>query len=272
MPTTLNLHSVPVRARARTSTRSRLTPLTCLVLTSLLTCLPASASIFSLTNFADAFVTTGPSGNLSANNYGGAGGLAISAPGSPQGQFQSVLKFDFSSAKANFDSLYGAGQWSPQSISLQLTATAPNNGIFNSNRLGQFTISLMQDSSWTEGTGTPQAPSLTGINFSSVSNFVNVGDISLGTFTFGGGNSGTFTYNLNLDPTLANDLLNGGSISLRMYAADANVSYLFDSRSFGTGSARPQLLIDVPEPGAAALTVTGIAFLFGRRLRGRKRA
>jgi hypothetical protein len=230
-----------------------------------------SAATFSLTNFADAFVTTGPSGNLVANNYGAAGALAISAVGSPQGQFQSVLKFDFASAKANYDSIYGSGQWSPQSISLQLTTTAPNNSIFNSNILGQFSISLMQDSSWTEGNGTPATPSPTGINFSSVSNFVNVGDVTLGTFTFGGGNSGTFTYTLNLTPDLSADMLAGGIISLRLYADDPNVSYLFDSRSFGTASSRPQLLINVPEPGTAALTVTGVALMIlGKRFRSHR--
>src|SRR6267142_2714958 len=118
----------------------------------------APGASFSLTNFADAFVTTGPSGNLSISNYGGAGALGISAPGSPQGEFQSVLKFDLARVKSSFDSTYGIGQWSLQSVTLQLTTSAPNNGIFNNNTLGQFAISLMQNTGWTEGTGTPNSP------------------------------------------------------------------------------------------------------------------
>src|SRR5215472_5783797 len=101
------------------------------------------AASFSLTPASDAFVTTGPSGDLSNNNYGGAGAIAVSAPGLAQGEFQSVLQFGLSGAKASFDSQFGAGQWTIQSVTLQLTATAPNNPIFNSNAPGQFSISWM---------------------------------------------------------------------------------------------------------------------------------
>ena len=58
----------------------------------------ASAASFSMNPTADAFVSTGPSGNLSGNNYGGGGAISVSAPGLPQGEFQSVLKFDSSGA------------------------------------------------------------------------------------------------------------------------------------------------------------------------------
>src|SRR5438105_6099193 len=61
-------------------------------MTSLL-CLRASATTFSLNPGADAFVTTGSSGNLKNNNYGGAGALSVAAPNLSQGEFQSVLQF-----------------------------------------------------------------------------------------------------------------------------------------------------------------------------------
>src|SRR5262252_5814947 len=102
------------------------------------------AATFSLNPGADAFVTTGPSGNLSSSNYGGGGALSVAAPGLSQGEFQSVLQFSLAGAKSSFDSQFGAGQWSVHSVSLQLTAAAPNNPIFNASSAGQFSISWMQ--------------------------------------------------------------------------------------------------------------------------------
>src|SRR5262245_12507685 len=101
------------------------------------------AATFSLNPGADAFVTSGTSGNLSNNNYGGAGALSVAAPGLAQGEFQSVLQFNLSGAKSSFDSQFGVGQWSIQSVTLQLTAAAPNNPIFNASGAGQLGISWM---------------------------------------------------------------------------------------------------------------------------------
>src|SRR6266404_5777901 len=108
-----------------------------------LLCLHAPAASFSLNPSADAFVTTGPSGNLSISNYGGAGALSVASPDLPQGEFQSVLQFGLSGAKSSFDAQFGIGQWSIQSVTLQLTATSPNNAIFNASAAGQFGISWM---------------------------------------------------------------------------------------------------------------------------------
>jgi hypothetical protein len=221
----------------------------------------ALAASFSLNPTLDAFVTTGPSGNLAGNNYGGAGALSVAAAGLSQGEFQSVLQFNLASAKSSFDSQFGAGLWTIQSVTLQLTAAGPNNAIFNSSSSGQFRLSWMQNDSWTEGTGTPAAPTTTGITFSTLSNFVSVADETLGTFSFNGATNGGFSYSLNLTPSFSADILSGSTLSMRMFAADNAVSYLSDSRSFGTASARPLLTITaVPEPGAAAL---GILFIAG---------
>jgi len=224
------------------------------------------SATFGLNPSLDAFVTTGPSGNLSGNNYGGAGALGISAPGLAQGEFQSVLQFNLSAARTSFDSQFGVGLWSIQSVVLQLTATSPNNAIFNSSAAGQFSISWMQNDGWTEGTGTPAAPTTTGITFGTLSNFVSAADEPLGTFSFNGATSGSFTCTLNLAPSFAADILAGSTASLRMFAADAIVSYLTDSRSFGTASARPLLTITaVPEPATICFLLLGFsAFAFRR--------
>src|SRR4051812_32101343 len=42
-------------------------------------------------------------------NYGGAGAVAIAGTGSPQGEFQSLIKFDLGPARAAFDAAYGVG-------------------------------------------------------------------------------------------------------------------------------------------------------------------
>ena len=107
---------------------------------ALLLALPAYSATVTLNPAADAFVTAGPTGNLSGNNYGAAGALSVAASGLAKGEFQSVLRFDLSGAKTSFNSQFGAGQWSIQSITLSLTATAPNNAIFNASAAGQTLI------------------------------------------------------------------------------------------------------------------------------------
>jgi hypothetical protein len=239
-----------------------------------LVCHRGTAATFSLNPSADAFVTTGPSGNLSGNNYGAAGALSVAAPNLSQGEFQSVLQFSLSGAKSSFDTQFGAGQWTIQSVMLQLTAAPPNNAIFNASAGGQFRLSWMQNDGWTEGAGTPAAPTTTGVTFSTLSNFVGVADESLGTFSYNGATSGNSTYTLNLTPSFSADVLAGNAVSLRMFAADTTVSYVFDSRNFGTASARPLLTITaVPEPGSFALGLLALCLVarFRPNIRTRQR-
>src|SRR5712692_6945633 len=159
-----------------------------------------SATSFSSGSISDAFVATGRSGNLSGDNFGSAGALAVAAPGLPQGEFQSVLQFDLSGARNSFDAQFGVSQWSIQSATLQLTSSPHNNAIFNSVAAGQFNVSLMQNNSWVEGTGTGGVPTTDGISYNSLqSTYINnVLDQSLGTFSFPGGTSGANIYSLSL--------------------------------------------------------------------------
>lgn len=249
---------------------------TCLGVVTLLTAFQAlHAATFSANPVEDAFVATGPSNNLRDNNYGAAGALSIAAPGKPNGEFQSVLKFDLSGARGSFDALFGPGQWMVQSVSLQLNAASPIHAIFNANAAGSFNVSWMQNDSWVEGIGDPNAPSTVGISYNSLANtFVNsAADQALGTFSYDG-SLGLATRSLAVSSGLLNDIQSGALASLRLFAADANVSYLVNSRNFGTVANRPLLTVEavaVPEPAPVALFFTFLAALGAARVFRRKR-
>lgn len=228
------------------------------------------AATFSLNPLADALVTTGTGGAFSANNFGGAGALAVAATGLPKGDFQSVLQFDLAGARTSFDAQFGAGQWIVQAVTLQLTSANNNNpGFFNTTAAGQFGVSLLRNNSWLEGTGNPGAPTTDGISHDSLlSTFIdNANDQALGTFSFGGGSSGANSYALSLSSGLLAEVLAGDHLSLRLFAADNGVSYLVNSRSVAASGNRPTLIISVvPEPRALALGLMGLAMFVMRRI------
>jgi hypothetical protein len=227
---------------------------------------PAFSASFSLNPIADAFVTTGPSGSLSNNNYGGAGALSVAGAGQAKGEFQSLLKFNLAGAKSSFDTQLGIGTWTVQSVTLRLTATSPRNAIFNTSSPGLFVISRMQNDGWIEGTGTPKSTTTAGITFSTLNNFVGPTDEALGNFQFNGATSGNFTYSLSLSSLFSDEILTGSTLSLRLRSANNAVSYLFNSRNFGTASERPLLTITaVPEPGTLSLFSLFMALVFCRR-------
>ena len=224
----------------------------------------ASAQTATLNPTGDAFVSS----SNSTNNYGGAGALAVSANGLPKGEFDSVLSFDLGSTKTSFDTLYGVGQWSIQSIKLTLNAAVPNNPIFNGNgspsvnTAGQFLIKSLQNGSFTEGTGMPSSPGVTGITSSTLAGLLGGSDETLGTFTFSGGTSGTQVYTLGLMPNFSGKVLSGSVINFELAPADSSVSYLFNSRNFVTPASRPILTISVvPEPLGTLLLLPALAFL-----------
>ncbi len=228
-----------------------------------------NAASITLNPSSDAFVSSANP----TNNYGGAGALEVSAAGLAKGEFQSLMQFDLSSAKTSFDGTFGVGQWVVQSLSLQLTAGAPNNGIFNTSAAGQVSVNWMQNDNWVEGSGTPMAPGGTGITFNTLPSFLSVGDQSLGSFSFSGSTTATASYALSVGSGIAADAVAGGLASLLLKAGDATMSGQFDSRSFNTVGSRPVLSVTavaVPEPATWILGTLGVSglTLFRRRFVG----
>ena len=97
------------------------------------------AATQTLAPVADAFVAASEPNN----NFGAAGGIEVSAPGSPTGEFQAVMRFDPAPARAAFDAEFGTGNWSLTSVALRLGTTNPNNPFFNPNVAGPFTVTWM---------------------------------------------------------------------------------------------------------------------------------
>ena len=261
-----------------------------IILASLALAGTASAAAFTMNPSSDAFVSSSTalnaagSATISNSNYGAAGALAVSAAGLPKGEFDSLLRFDFTAAKASFDSAFGAGLWAITSMSLQLTVVPPANAIFNGNGAGpgpsninfagQVAAKWMQNDSWVEGAGTPAAPTTTGITFSTLPSFLSGADEALGSSSFSGATSGTTTLSLNLTTSFAADATAGNPVSLLLLPGDTGVAMLGDSQNFGTAALRPVLTVNasaVPEPGPAVLIATGaLGWCARRRCHARK--
>ena len=226
------------------------------------------------TSNADAFVTTGSiTDDLSGNNYGAAGAMGVSAA-LPNGTFASLLRFDLSSATSTFNSTYGTGGWSINSIALQLTTTTANNPIFNPGQPGTFDVKWISSNAWVEGTGNPKNPSSTGVNWTDFAGLTS-GAQPEGVFNVSNvGDGVTASYTLSPSSGLLFALQTGSQASLALTAdpTDSTMSALFNSRDFGTPGRRPALIITasataVPEPGRAMLLMLGAVCALQRRRR-----
>ncbi len=234
--------------------------------TAALSALPAVAATLTLNPIADSFVDSAHPDN----NYGVAGALAVAPAGAPKGEFDSFLKFDLS----------GVVGLTIQSISLQLNAASPNNGIFNGNLAGPggtnvnsaggLDVTWLQNDSWVEGTGTPNATDMNpaDLNFTNHSNYFSAGDAGLGAFAFSGATTGAAVYTLTLAPSFLADAQAGNVVSLYLSAADTQIVALFNSKNDSSPGSRPVLeVVTVPEPGSLAFAALGAAIFAGMKRR-----
>lgn len=231
---------------------------------------------------ADAFVGAGSARVGSADsdrNYGAAGALQLAAAGSPAGEMEVLMRFDLSGVAGVFNAAFGAGGWSVQSVTLRLGTNfgvenqQPANAVFNPVRSGSFGIEWLANDAWVEGAGTPAGSVAGGITFNGLSGVRSAGDEGLGTFSYvAAGNTGPSlpraSYGLGLGAGLVADVEAGAEVSLRLFAADAQVAYLFNSRNFAGEANRPELVVvAVPEVRAGWLMLAGVVFAAGRRRR-----
>jgi hypothetical protein len=220
-----------------------------LILAGVGTLAPAQVT-YTGTTSDDAFLATGSPSNplgtdLTNANFGAAGVLYIAPATSPNGEYQSVLKFDLSGATNLFAATYGSN-WTITAISLKLTGNVagpgeqPQNLIFNPISDGNFVIEWLADDNWVEGTGRPMNPTADGVTYASLPALLAEPHDVLCTNTYvpPGDSIPNIpeTWPLPLDQNLVTNIADGGPVSFRFYAADNQVSYLFNSHNYGNGN------------------------------------
>lgn len=231
------------------------------LLTTLLSTIVLAASTrgAAFTNNPDA--DTFARSNAPTLNYGAAGALSVSGiyatneTGVKNGAFDSFIRFNTAAMVASFNGVFGPNNWAVTSAKMVLTESgAPAQAIFNRGK-GAFEIRWIANDIWTEGTGTPTAPTTVGLAYNNEPSLLNSSsDASLGVFTNAGANA-TLSFSLGLPAAFTSDLAAGGEVDLFFTATDPKTGFTFNSQSFGTVSARPFLIVSAwPRPG-----ITGIS-------------
>ena len=259
--------------------------------------LPAAAlaqdTVTIMDSTSAAFMASGSSGNpdgtnLATKNYGNSGTLAIAPASSTKGAFDSVLLFNTSSAVNQFNTMYGVGDWTITGVTLSLASnfgtqgTQPNNNIFNTINAGSFGIDSLTDTTWTPGTGggsgTPGYPVNSDVDYAYIPTLQSFGYDFLNDYTYTPpGNNVYLTYTLPGNDPILDSTAAVGAVSLLFYAADNNVSYLFNSQIFMSGNSNdnhPELTLTVeatPEPATAALLAASLGGFLSVRWRTAKK-
>ena len=237
-----------------------------LLLAGLSTSFSQAATTLSVTPTQDTTIATGVSNAFINNNYGGAGAFSVSGTGAGKGAADGVLSFNVSSVASGFNTQYGAGNWTINSVVLGLVAQAPGtNNLFNSSNVaGTFHVDWVPNDSWVEGSGTPNAPSSTGLTWGNAS--LGTAE-SLGDQSYSGG-TGAMSFSLTPSSGLLGDITNGSTATLELSAVSSTMTGVFNSRTNPTPANWPVLTITasaVPEPGRLMLAMLGALCLCVRR-------
>ncbi|HUE36993.1 MAG TPA: hypothetical protein VMO20_06355 [Candidatus Acidoferrum sp.] len=222
----------------------------------------AHAQYFSAPPDADAFVRAAPGAtNL---NYGAAGALAVSGPialnglSVSNGSFDTFIRFNMAALPVSFNSAFGPNNWVVTHAVLQLTEqAAPANNLFNRG-VGAFQVRWIAKTNWTEGTGTPAAPTMDGISYTNEATLLNSNtDEVLGTYTNSGANQTEFFY-LTMPSGFINTVKAGGEVDLYLTAISPGIGFTFDSKEFITNSDWPFLAIaGEPQTGITGTSRSG---------------
>lgn len=239
-----------------------------LLLAGLSTSFCRASLTLSTTPTQDTTIATGVSNAFINNNYGGAGAFSVSGTGAGKGAADGVLSFNISSITSGFNTQYGAGNWTINSVVLGLVAQAPGaNNLFNSSNVaGTFHVDWVPNNGWVEGTGTPNAPTSTGLTWANAS--LGTAE-SLGDQSYSGG-TGAMSFSLTPSAGLLGDINTGGTATLELSGVTSTMTGVFNSRSNGTSSNWPVLTITAsaaPEPGRMTLVLLGALGLCTRRRR-----
>ncbi|MBE7506187.1 MAG: hypothetical protein HS101_07850 [Planctomycetia bacterium] len=202
----------------------------------------------AVTAIRDAFVRE----QDAPSNFGGGGLLCVAGQDSvneveqPRGRFDSVVVFDLTSAVALFDLSFGTQQWVITNVELQLAhVVVPDNPLFPRG-IGNFQVLWFSEDTWTEGTGSPNAPTQNGGDEMSwqflQSLLVTATEGPLGSFLTSGV-TGVHVYELALDTNFVTDIAAGGMVSLHFVPQSADLGFTLRSRNFGDSAQRPKLLI-----------------------------
>jgi hypothetical protein len=216
----------------------------------------AADPVYTAVSTADAFVATGspknPAGaDLTGLNFGGTGMLAVGGAATPKGTFATFIRFNLDGAVAQFNTAFGAGHWKLGDVALSRSSNygsegaQPGNLLFNPAKGGGFQVQWIPDRGWVEGTsggmGGPGYPDGPAISYKSI-RMLLMGARPVGTFRYvPPGDASYLTYDLSPDPDMMAKAAAGGDFSLYLGPTDDQVSYLFNARSFGSGS--PELLV-----------------------------
>lgn len=224
-----------------------------------------AASTVQLKPTADAFVSSA----AASSNFGAQGTLAIAGDSStrgatPTGRFESVLKFNLSSAVSQFDGEFGSGNWSISTVTFTLASNVgtqgglPSSTAFPAINGGLFSILWMQDDSWSE----------TGVTYDNLSSHTGLTS-GLGSWSYvAPGNNVGITRDLGSDASFLADLTAGGDVSLLVTPGDDTVAYLFNSRTYNSAANHPLLSITaIPEPVSSIMLVGSSSMFVMRRRR-----
>jgi len=129
-----------------------------------------------------------------------------------------------------------------------------NNSIFDQGK-GGFEIDWIADDNWTEETGMPNRPTTDGLAYANESALLTKA-ASLGTFTNTGTNA-TLLFPLALALAFVSNAQAGSEVTFFLTAANPQIGFTFNSRSFATVSARTYLEISAaPRPGVTNISLS----------------